>query len=96
VHPSEVGADGATSQVEVDGNLTWNLDKDEAYAKARKQGKPVFIDFFGAWCTNCKAFQALTKRRSGTQCVAQKAVLLKVEDTTSLFRTHQSMLAFRN
>jgi thiol:disulfide interchange protein DsbD len=83
-------ADGGASSVEVEGNLTWNLDKDAAYAKARQQGKPVFIDFFGAWCTNCKAFQALTASDMALNAALQKAVLLKVNDTTALFSTYQS------
>jgi thiol:disulfide interchange protein DsbD len=90
VAASQFAADPGAPPVEVDGNLTWILDKDAAYAKARQQGKPVFIDFFGAWCTNCKAFQALAKSDAALNAALQKAVLLKVEDTTMQFKNYQS------
>lgn len=34
--------------------LTWTRDYDAAVAEARKSGKPIFIDFTGYACTNCR------------------------------------------
>lgn len=34
--------------------LTWILNYDEAVAKAKSEGKPLFIDFTGIYCTNCR------------------------------------------
>lgn len=75
---------------EVEGNLTWYLDKDAAYAKARQQGRPVFIDFFGSWCTNCQAFSALTHTDAKLNAALQRAVLLKVDDRTDMFDMYRS------
>lgn len=38
---------------EADG-LAWIEDYDTAVAKARSEGKPLFIDFTGIYCTNCR------------------------------------------
>jgi thiol:disulfide interchange protein DsbD len=35
--------------------LTWSRDYKEAYERASKEGKLVFIDFTGINCTNCRA-----------------------------------------
>lgn len=49
--PSGGTARGATSG---GGELTWGRDYDAALASAKTQGKPVFIDFTGYACTNCR------------------------------------------
>jgi thiol:disulfide interchange protein len=36
------------------GELEWRSDYQEALAAARSSGKPVFIDFTGYACTNCR------------------------------------------
>ena len=76
--------------VENDGNLTWHLDDVAAYEQAQLEGKPVFIDFYGAWCTNCKAFQELTHSNQELNAALQRAVLLKVRDRVPLFKKYVS------
>ena len=34
--------------------LVWLSDYDTAVAKAKSEGKPLFIDFTGVYCTNCR------------------------------------------
>ncbi|NWG12535.1 MAG: thioredoxin family protein [Acidobacteria bacterium] len=34
--------------------LEWQTDREAAFAQARSEGKPVFIDFTGYTCTNCR------------------------------------------
>lgn len=34
--------------------LSWIMNYDEALAKAKAEGKPLFIDFTGIYCTNCR------------------------------------------
>lgn len=84
-----VNANPATSTptvtTEVVGNLTWHLDKQTAYEDAARRGKPVFIDFHGDWCTNCKAFQKTTQTDSAFNAALSEAVLLKVYDSAPLF-----------
>jgi thiol:disulfide interchange protein DsbD len=41
------------------GGLAWHTDDvDAAFAEARAEGRPVFIDFTGYTCTNCRAMEA--------------------------------------
>lgn len=79
------GAVASAPAVETHGNLTWHLDKDAAYADAASRGKPVFIDFHGDWCTNCKAFSEKTLADAELNAALANVVLLKVRDGTSLF-----------
>jgi thiol:disulfide interchange protein DsbD len=78
-------AQPSIATTEQHGNLTWYLDKQAAYAAASASGKPVFIDFFGDWCSNCKAFEAKTLADPELNAALGRAVLLKVRDTTALF-----------
>jgi thiol:disulfide interchange protein DsbD len=71
---------------ETDGNLTWFLDKAAAYEAAARSGKPVFIDFYGSWCTNCAAFQQKTQADKVLNEALGHAVLLKIYDTSIAFR----------
>lgn len=74
--------------VEQVGNLTFYLDKDVAFEKARQTGRPIFMDFHGDWCTNCKEFQKLIQKDDGINAALQNAVLYKVYDTTSDFKKY--------
>lgn len=71
---------------EADGNLTWHVDEDAAYDQAAREGKNVFIDFYGSWCTNCKEFQKLTHSNQDLNAALSKNVLLKVSDRVPLFQ----------
>lgn len=71
------------------GTLSWYLDRDAAYAAARKSGKPVFVDFYGDWCANCKAFEALSESDPALHAALKNAVLLKVYDTSPLFPSYR-------
>jgi len=88
--PSAVSAgEGAGALTAVTGNLTWHLDRERAYAEAQSTGKPVFIDFYGSWCTNCKAFETLAVTDEAFNAALQGAVLLKVYDTSPLFAEYR-------
>jgi thiol:disulfide interchange protein DsbD len=50
---SEQAGDGQTASAE--GRLDWHLDYQKAWEQATKEGKPIFIDFTGVNCTNCRA-----------------------------------------
>lgn len=79
----------APSLQEKMGGLTWFLDKETAYRTAATDGKRVFIDFHGDWCTNCKAFQERLTTDTTLRQALEKAVLLKVIDTSALFRSYR-------
>lgn len=80
----------ASAMTEQKGNLTWYLDQEAAYAAARQAGKPVFIDFFGNWCANCKAFEKLAQQDQTLNEAMQNAVLLKVYDSSDLFKEYRA------
>lgn len=77
------GREPSTEQI---GNLTFYLDKEAAFEKARQTGKLVFMDFHGDWCTNCKEFQKLIQKDEEINAALQNAVLYKVYDTTPDFK----------
>lgn len=58
--PADYGQSGATASVLNIGNseskkdLKWLKDYDKAVALAKAKGKPLFIDFTGWQCTNCR------------------------------------------
>lgn len=68
-----------------DAGLTWYVDEDAAYAAARREGKNVFIDFYGSWCTNCKAFKSMTRTDQALRAALENAVLLEIRDTSPAF-----------
>ncbi len=66
------------SQESVDG-LTWIEDRKAAFARAREEGKPVFIDFTGYTCTNCRQMEANVFPRSSVHSrLAEHFVLLRL------------------
>lgn len=77
-------------RTEQKGKLTWFLEKDAALAEAKAQGKPVFVDFFGSWCANCKAFDEKTQSDQELSKALGQAVLLKIRDTDPQFKTWQA------
>jgi len=67
------------------GNLSWYLKKEDAFAAAKRAGKPVFVDFFGSWCANCKEFEALTQSNKELNAGLANVVLLRIQDTVPEF-----------
>jgi len=49
---------GAIEQIRGGEELPWESDFDNAMAEARATGKPVFLDFTGYACTNCRWMEA--------------------------------------
>lgn len=72
-----------------DAGLTWYLDEAAAYAAAQREGKNVFIDFYGSWCTNCKAFKELTRTDEDLRAALKNAVLLEIRDTSPAFERYR-------
>jgi thiol:disulfide interchange protein len=50
-YPDRAAAEGSSAGV------TWLRNYDEALAKAKAEGKPLFIDFTGITCTNCREME---------------------------------------
>lgn len=66
---------------EKEGDLIWQRNFENALAMARKENKPIFVDFYADWCANCVAFKKLSVRNNLLNNALKKAVLLKVYDT---------------
>jgi thiol:disulfide interchange protein DsbD len=77
-------------EVEQSGHLKWFLNRDDALAEAKQRGKPVFVDFYGSWCANCKAFEELTHTNEALGKALGGAVLLKIRDTSPEFKVWQN------
>lgn len=91
--PATVAAAAAAEKgpaMEQHGNLNWYLKKEDAFAAAKRAGKPVFVDFFGSWCANCKEFEALTQSNQPLNAGLAKAVLLRIQDTVPEFKDWQN------
>ncbi len=78
------------NNVEQKGDLTWYLDKENAYEKAAETGKLVFVDFHADWCTNCKAFQKKTQTDLALNNALQQPILYKVYDTSPEFEQYRN------
>ncbi|NJK87987.1 MAG: peptide permease [Myxococcales bacterium] len=68
-----------------DAGLTWYVDEEAAYKAAEQEGKNVFIDFYGSWCTNCKAFKEMTRTDEALRESLKNAVLLEIRDRSPAF-----------
>ena len=75
--------------VEEKHDLTWYLEEESAYRQAALQGKNVFIDFYGNWCTNCKEFEKLTGSDRELNAALKQGVLLKIYDTSPTFAKYR-------
>ena len=79
---------------ETHGNLQWWRDFLHAQQQAKTEQKPLFVDFYATWCANCKAFQHLTVRNTQLNAALQRAVLVKIYDTDTVFQTFQQSQHF--
>jgi thioredoxin:protein disulfide reductase len=87
--PTQIAA-SATSDTQTEHGLTWHLDRERAYQEAARTGKLVFIDFYGSWCSNCKAFEERIASNEALRTALANAVLLKVYDTAPLFGDYKA------
>ncbi|MHC4269866.1 MAG: protein-disulfide reductase DsbD family protein [Planctomycetota bacterium] len=79
----------AVLNTEKDGNLIWQRSYEDALVLARKENKPIFIDFYADWCANCIAFKKLSLRNMKLNKALKKVVLLKIYDTDTQFKAFQ-------
>ena len=58
--------------------LVWLSDYEQAVAQAKKEGKPLFIDFTGAFCVNCRDMEENMFPRPGIQNRLKEFVLVRL------------------
>lgn len=76
------------------GNLVFFRDPSAALSAAAEKNKPIFIDFYADWCTNCHEFSALIQKPGNLNTALQDAVLLKIYDTDTAFLSYQENPAY--
>ncbi|GIX41153.1 MAG: peptide permease [Leptospiraceae bacterium] len=73
------------NQYEFIDNLKIYRSVQEAIEEAKKQNKPIFIDFYAEWCTNCVEFSHLMKNDLYLQSILRQTIILKIYDTDPAF-----------
>lgn len=60
------------------GELAWVMDFDDGLAKARTMNRPIFVDFTGYTCTNCRWMEANIFSRPDIQELFSNYVLIRL------------------
>lgn len=73
--PTGYGAAGAAKS---DDGLDWGSDYGQALARAKSEGKPLFIDFTGVTCTNCRWNEKNVFPRGDVRAELSRYVLVRL------------------
>jgi thiol:disulfide interchange protein len=73
-----VGAPGAVKNGAVKESEVWLSNYQEALARARRENKPLFIDFTGYLCTNCRWMEANVFTRADVQALFKDFILVRL------------------
>ena len=66
------------------GEIAWQKWSPEAVAKARAEGKPVFIDFTATWCLNCQVNKKVAIRPNAKLFYEKGVVMFKADNTKNV------------
>jgi len=75
--PVEYGQTAAVNNVK-DAEEVWIEDYDNALAEARRTGKPLFVDFTGKTCTNCRLMEKTMFARKDVKELFEGMVLTRL------------------
>ncbi len=60
--------------------ISWESEWDAAVARAKKENKPILVDFYADWCVWCKTLDSTTyKDPAVARLLGEKMVPLKVD-----------------
>ena len=80
--------DNQAEQFEMIGNLKFYRNDAHARELAANSGKPIFVDFYADWCTNCKDFSQLARKDRRLNTALQQAILIKIYDTDAIYEEY--------
>jgi thiol:disulfide interchange protein DsbD len=75
------GASAARERSASGEGLAWLGDEAAALALAKKEGRPVIIDFWADWCTACKELDKIAWSDPDVRAEASRFVTLKLDGT---------------
>ncbi len=81
----EMDDEALAGVTETVGTVVFHRHPGEAFDRAAREKRAVFIDFYADWCTNCKDFTRLIETDAALAAGLNEAVPLKIYDTDAAF-----------
>ncbi len=74
-----VGAAGARERARSAGGFAWLADEAQALALAKREGRPVILDFWADWCIACRELDRTTWADPRVRAEASRFVAVKLD-----------------